>query len=204
MDNQKAIGGKKGPAYIHSEAKGWYCTPSRSLYVSDSGAIARRINPGCASGCLKKFQVRHPNLKVADKLIRAAAKLDDKRLDLHVCGHAEKLLSKAEPADDIVAPPMKMCIQCGELATLADPCPCGNSMEDKEGRVLINVSQYEQDGTRIKASLNMPGYPKMRISFRKESIPGSDLLQIRESEKETIAIRVPAEPLKTQLRREKK
>jgi len=47
----------------------------------------------------------------------------------------------------------------------------------------------------------MPGYPKTRIAFPKDAIPTLDLIEIRESEKETIAIRVPADSLKTQLLR---
>jgi hypothetical protein len=203
MVKNKRIGNKPGPAYIHAAAKGWYCTPNRSLYVSEGGAIARWLNQSACQNCLRKYQVRHPNLKVADKLIRAAGKLSGDKLDLHVCGQADAMLEKAPPADHVVAPPMKMCINCGNMATLSASCDCGNTMADKDGRVLVNVTQFEVSGSRFRASLNMPGYPEMRIAFPKDKIKPSELLKVREEEdnQKTIAISVPADSLKNQIKR---
>lgn len=201
MVAEKKPAPKKGPAYVPAAAPGWHCTPNRSLYVSKDGAIARWVNQSSCAGCMRKYQIRHPNLKVADKLVRAGGSLKGAKLDLHVCGKAMELLAKAPPADFITAAPMKMCVKCGNMATLAAACDCGNTMADKNGQVLINVSQYEQDGSRVRASLNMPGYPKTRIVFPKDKIKATDLITIRESEAETIAITVDAGLLKNQILR---
>lgn len=170
---------KNQPVFFPSAQKNWVCNSQRTMYVHRNGAVCRQVNAECKS-CMKKFQVMHPNMKIQNKMIRAGASLAGGHLDRFVTGQAEKILEESEWNEVILASPMKMCIECGSVATLIEGCKCKNTMADSDGNVFINISGYKIEGPYLRFYLDMKGYKLMPMSLHRDRVKSSDMARVKD------------------------
>lgn len=187
--------------YVKTTVEGWYSTENRSLYIhEDTSTIVRWMNPKAnCRNCIKRYTVEHPNKSFQTKVIKASGNIHVAKLDRHITSMAMTIIKKGVDIENITAPPSKMCIDCMELVSLTTTCQCGNTMEDKQGRVFINIAQFELKDKILSCYLNMHGYQPIKLYIRIEYIKPSDVLRLKTSQKQIEAIHVNGRVIREQI-----